>query len=139
MVKDNAVTLREQLSQEIADIRKDVRPWKGGSRKVRWLTKIIVFLLGNKSLIGRRNYNRSRYRSLFQFVMAINTVFFEIWEIVVTCDSSAIPINVLTTIIPIVISIAELAYYIGLGWKIYNEFGCVGAMVYFVYKIIEIL
>lgn len=35
---------------------------------------------------------------------------------------STIPINVLTTIIPIVISIAEIAY-ICLGWKIYNEFG----------------
>ncbi|RDB29019.1 hypothetical protein Hypma_015269 [Hypsizygus marmoreus] len=35
---------------------------------------------------------------------------------------STIPINVLTTIIPIVISIAEIAY-IGLGWKIYHEFG----------------
>ncbi|KAJ3996997.1 hypothetical protein F5050DRAFT_1711662 [Lentinula boryana] len=98
---------------------------------------------------------------LFQFVMAIDAVYArntlqfifltvfnaplfliyaiiqigEIREIVVTGNSSAIPINVLTTIIPIVISIAELAY-IGLGWKIYNEFGCVGAMVYFVYKII---
>ncbi|KAF8649790.1 hypothetical protein AX16_005556 [Volvariella volvacea WC 439] len=35
---------------------------------------------------------------------------------------SDIPINVLTTIIPIVISIAEIAY-IALGWKIYHEFG----------------
>ncbi|KAF8640856.1 hypothetical protein AX17_000504 [Amanita inopinata Kibby_2008] len=35
---------------------------------------------------------------------------------------SKIPISVLTTIIPVVISIAEVAY-IGLGWKIYNEFG----------------
>jgi len=35
---------------------------------------------------------------------------------------SSIPIEVLTTIIPIVISVAEVAY-IGLGWKIYNEFG----------------
>ena len=35
---------------------------------------------------------------------------------------SNIPINVLTTIIPIVISVAEIAY-IGLGWKIYHEFG----------------
>ncbi|KAF8168309.1 hypothetical protein B0H34DRAFT_647127 [Crassisporium funariophilum] len=35
---------------------------------------------------------------------------------------STIPIDVLTTIIPIVISIAEVAY-IGLGWKIYHEFG----------------
>lgn len=35
---------------------------------------------------------------------------------------STIPIDVLTTIIPIVISVAEIAY-IGLGWKIYHEFG----------------
>ena len=35
---------------------------------------------------------------------------------------SHIPIGVLTTILPIFISIAELAY-ITLGWKIYHEFG----------------
>lgn len=35
---------------------------------------------------------------------------------------SSIPIDVLTTIIPIVISVAEIAY-IGLSWKIYHEFG----------------
>lgn len=35
---------------------------------------------------------------------------------------STIPIHVLTTIIPIVISIAEI-FYIALGWKIYHEFG----------------
>ncbi|KAK7058280.1 hypothetical protein VNI00_001911 [Paramarasmius palmivorus] len=35
---------------------------------------------------------------------------------------TSIPVNVLTTIIPIVISVAELAY-IALGWKIYDEFG----------------
>jgi len=35
---------------------------------------------------------------------------------------SNIPIEVLTTIIPIVIAVAELAY-IALGWKIYTEFG----------------
>lgn len=35
---------------------------------------------------------------------------------------ASIPINVLTTIIPIVISVAEIAY-IALGWKIYREFG----------------
>lgn len=34
----------------------------------------------------------------------------------------SIPINVLTTIIPIVIAVAEIAY-VALGWKIYNEFG----------------
>ncbi|KAF5377679.1 hypothetical protein D9615_005187 [Tricholomella constricta] len=39
-----------------------------------------------------------------------------------TTGVSTIPINVLTTIIPVVISVSEIAY-IGLGWKIYNEFG----------------
>lgn len=33
-----------------------------------------------------------------------------------------IPVNVLTTMIPIVIAVAEVAY-IGLGWKIWREFG----------------
>ncbi|KAF8798912.1 hypothetical protein BYT27DRAFT_7343271 [Phlegmacium glaucopus] len=36
--------------------------------------------------------------------------------------TSSIPIDVLTTIIPIVISVAEIAY-IGVGWQIYTEFG----------------
>ena len=35
---------------------------------------------------------------------------------------SHVPVNVLTTVLPIVISIAELAY-IALAWTIYNEFG----------------
>ncbi|THH08687.1 hypothetical protein EW146_g8910 [Bondarzewia mesenterica] len=35
---------------------------------------------------------------------------------------SHIPVDVLTTILPIVISVSELAY-IALGWKIYTEFG----------------
>ncbi|KAF5368486.1 hypothetical protein D9758_002348 [Tetrapyrgos nigripes] len=35
---------------------------------------------------------------------------------------SNIPIKVLTTVIPIVIAVAEIAY-IALGWKIYHEFG----------------
>jgi len=39
-----------------------------------------------------------------------------------TGSIAKIPIDVLTTIIPVVISVAELAY-IGLGWKIYHEFG----------------
>jgi hypothetical protein len=39
-----------------------------------------------------------------------------------TSGISRIPIEVLTTIIPIVIAVAELVY-VGLGWKIYNEFG----------------
>jgi len=39
-----------------------------------------------------------------------------------TTGISHIPINVLTTAIPIVIAIAELIY-VGLAWKIYHEFG----------------
>jgi hypothetical protein len=35
---------------------------------------------------------------------------------------SRIPVDVLTTILPVVISVAEIAY-IALGWKIYREFG----------------
>jgi len=39
-----------------------------------------------------------------------------------TTGVSIVPVNVLTTVIPIVISVSEIAY-IGLGWKIYHEFG----------------
>lgn len=39
-----------------------------------------------------------------------------------TAGISRIPVNTLTTIIPIVIAVAELIY-IGLAWKIYHEFG----------------
>lgn len=35
---------------------------------------------------------------------------------------SHIPVNVLTTVLPIVVSVAELAY-VALAWTIYNEFG----------------
>ncbi|KIK71295.1 hypothetical protein GYMLUDRAFT_235635 [Collybiopsis luxurians FD-317 M1] len=66
----------------------------------------------------------------FIFLIMFNALFLlyaiiqigEIREFVTTDNSSTIPINVLTTIIPIVIALAELAY-IGLGWKIYHEFG----------------
>jgi len=72
-------------------------------------------------------------RNTLQFMMltVFNALFLiyavvqitEIREIIPSTDSSSkIPINLLTTVIPIVISVAELAY-IGLGWKIYNEFG----------------
>lgn len=61
----------------------------------------------------------------------LNAVFllyavFQINEIQLTManssSSSTIPINVLTSTIPIVIAVAEVAY-IALGWKIYHEFG----------------
>jgi len=39
-----------------------------------------------------------------------------------TTGVSTVPVNVLTTVIPVVISVSEVAY-IGLGWKIYHEFG----------------
>ncbi|TFK76851.1 hypothetical protein BDN72DRAFT_890654 [Pluteus cervinus] len=88
---------------------------------------------------------------VFQFVMAVDAVYArntlqfifltifnalfliyaiiqirEVQEAITDVSSKSgvadIPIGVLTTIIPIVISIAEVAY-IGLGWKIYHEFG----------------
>jgi heme/copper-type cytochrome/quinol oxidase subunit 2 len=69
----------------------------------------------------------------FLFLTLLNTVFLlysvlqisEIQEAMVSADpggTSSVPINVLTTAIPIVIAIAEIAY-IALGWKIYHEFG----------------
>ncbi|KAJ7655037.1 hypothetical protein DFH06DRAFT_1092079 [Mycena polygramma] len=83
---------------------------------------------------------------VFQFVMAVDAVYarntlqficltifnalFLVYAVIQISEirdlnpssTAAIPINVLTTIIPIVIAVAELAY-IALGWKIYNEFG----------------
>jgi hypothetical protein len=87
---------------------------------------------------------------VFQFVMALDAVYarntlqfiflallnalfllyavIQIKEIQLTMASSSfsstssVPIDVLTTIIPIVIAVAEVAY-IALGWKIYHEFG----------------
>ncbi|KAJ7783552.1 hypothetical protein DFH07DRAFT_191021 [Mycena maculata] len=66
---------------------------------------------------------------LFQGIMALDAVYARntLQFICLTIFNALflvghVPINVLTTIIPIVISIAEIAY-IALGWKIYNEFG----------------
>ncbi|KAG1825634.1 uncharacterized protein BJ212DRAFT_1259709 [Suillus subaureus] len=85
---------------------------------------------------------------IFQLVMAVDAVYarntlqflsliifnllfllyavIEISEIKNSSTNSAgilhVPVNVLADIIPAVISTAEIAY-IGLGWKIYNEFG----------------
>ncbi|KAJ7706407.1 hypothetical protein B0H17DRAFT_628153 [Mycena rosella] len=84
---------------------------------------------------------------VFQFVMAVDAVYArntlqficltvfnalflvyaviqigEIRQLDTSSATGSIPINVLTTTIPIVIAIAEVAY-IALGWKIYNEFG----------------
>ncbi|KAJ7042459.1 hypothetical protein C8F04DRAFT_78233 [Mycena alexandri] len=85
---------------------------------------------------------------VFQFVMAVDAVYarntlqfialtifnalFLVYAIIQISEirqldtgaaiASHIPVNVLTTIIPIVIAIAEVAY-IALGWKIYHEFG----------------
>lgn len=67
----------------------------------------------------------TRFHRVFNALFLIYAVvqITEIREIIPSTDSSSkIPINLLTTVIPIVISVAELAY-IGLGWKIYNEFG----------------
>lgn len=63
--------------------------------------------------------------SIFNLLFLLYAVI-EIGEIKNSSTTSAgilhVPVNVLTDIIPAVISAAEIAY-IGLGWKIYNEFG----------------
>ncbi|KAJ7139913.1 hypothetical protein C8R44DRAFT_975634 [Mycena epipterygia] len=84
---------------------------------------------------------------VFQFVMAVDAVYArntlqficltvfnalflvyaviqigEIRQLDTLSATGSVPISVLTTIIPIVIAIAEVAY-IALGWKIYHEFG----------------
>lgn len=79
-------------------------------------------------------YNRNTLQ--FLFLTAFNALFLlyaiiqikEVQEAVANTAAATsrgvtnIPINVLTTIIPIIISLAEIAY-IALGWKIYHEFG----------------
>jgi hypothetical protein len=68
----------------------------------------------------------TRYHSIFNALFLVYAII-QIKEIQANLDSSitgisSIPVNALTTIIPIVISVAELCF-IGLGWKIYKEFG----------------
>jgi hypothetical protein len=78
-------------------------------------------------------YNRNTLQ--FVFLIGFNALFLlyaivqikEVQEALVNVSSTSggvtsIPINVLTTIIPVVISVAEIAF-IGLVWKIYHEFG----------------
>ncbi|KAF8213286.1 hypothetical protein K438DRAFT_1803722 [Mycena galopus ATCC 62051] len=87
------------------------------------------------------------FAHVFQFVMAVDAVYarntlqfialtyniqrsfpgyaiIQIGEIreLHIASTGTVPINVLTTVIPIVIALAEVAY-IALGWKIYDEFG----------------
>lgn len=67
----------------------------------------------------------SFFNALFLLYAAIQI--FEIRDSLASGDVSEsgisdIPVNVLTTIIPIVISIAEIAF-IALGWRIWREFG----------------
>ncbi|KAG6911766.1 hypothetical protein DXG01_000012 [Tephrocybe rancida] len=71
------------------------------------------------------------YLSIFALAQVFNALFLvyaviQIGEVREALKGAAgvgsVPIGVLTTIIPIVIAICEVAY-IGLGWKIYHEFG----------------
>lgn len=76
------------------------------------------------------------YRNTLQFVcLTIFNAVFLMYSIIQTRDVKNsldelastpgvpdIPINVLTIVLPLVISVAEVGY-IGLGWKIYHEFG----------------
>ncbi|KAF9073863.1 hypothetical protein BDP27DRAFT_1381603 [Rhodocollybia butyracea] len=104
--------LRVHQAEEAGNINPDENP-----------NKMPVFILAIDAVYARNTLQ-------FIFLTVFNALFLlyaiiqirEIKEAVISNDSSAIPINVLTTTIPIVISVAELAY-IGLGWKIYNEFG----------------
>jgi len=78
---------------------------------------------------------RARNTLQFVFLIAFNALVLlyaivqikEVQEALVDVPSNTdrvagIPISTLTTVIPIVIALAEIAY-IGLGWKIYHEFG----------------
>jgi hypothetical protein len=89
---------------------------------------LTIFVLAHVFQFGMAvNAVYSRNTLQFIFLTMFNALFLlyaiiqigEIRSFFKTVDST---VQVLTTIIPIVIAVAELAY-IGLGWKIYNEFG----------------
>jgi hypothetical protein len=64
------------------------------------------------------------FNALFLFYAVIQSS--EVRNATLALDSqngfSHLPVNVLTTVLPVVISVAELAY-VALAWTIYNEFG----------------
>lgn len=73
-----------------------------------------------------RSFSQGRRLSVFNAFFLIYAVV-QIFEIrgSIPADTSGIsdiPVNILTAVIPIVISVAEIAY-IALGWKIWREFG----------------
>ncbi|KAL5495605.1 hypothetical protein ACEPAI_1068 [Sanghuangporus weigelae] len=78
--------------------------------------------------VHARNTLQFLFLTIFNALFLIYAVIqiFEIRSSVAAINTdtgiSSIPVNVLTTIIPIVISVAEIAY-IALGWKIWQEFG----------------
>jgi len=116
--------LRVHQAEEAGNINPDENPNKMPVYlSIFALAHVFQFILAIDAVYARNTLQ-------FIFLTVFNALFLlyaiiqirEIKEAVISNDSSAIPINVLTTTIPIVISVAELAY-IGLGWKIYNEFG----------------
>lgn len=113
-----------------------VRHTENATNNTRMSAYLTIFALAHIfQFIMAVDAVRARNTLQFLFLTAFNALFLlyaiiQINEVKETfADSSStgggitnIPINVLTTIIPVVISVAEVAY-IGLGWKIYNEFG----------------
>ncbi|KAL0579804.1 hypothetical protein V5O48_002215 [Marasmius crinis-equi] len=109
-----------------------VRITDGGGGDRRMPVYLSIFALAHVfqlvmaiDAVYARNTLQFIFLTLFNGVFLIYSVIqiSEIREAAATQEGvTNIPINVLTTIIPIVIAVAELAY-IGLGWKIYDEFG----------------
>ena len=83
-----------------------------------------LFLSCQSVWVDHRTLLTFRYR-LFNLLFLLYAII-QIGEIQNATTTSGgiihIPVHVLTDIIPVVISAAEVAY-IALGWKIYNEFG----------------
>lgn len=84
--------------------------------------------LPSRAFISKVWYSSHLVSSIFNALFLLYAII-QIFEIRTSSELlpdvtgiSDIPINVLTTIIPIVISVAEICY-IALGWKIYHEFG----------------
>ena len=68
------------------------------------------------------SFSHSIFNVLFLIYAIIQIKEVQVAVLESTTGISSIPVKTLTTIIPIVIAVSEVAY-IALGWKIYTEFG----------------
>ncbi|KAG7099476.1 hypothetical protein E1B28_001324 [Marasmius oreades] len=109
-----------------------VRVREGGGDEKRMPVYLGIFVLAHVFQFAMA-VDAVRERNTLQFIsLAIFNALFLVYAIIQISEVreaviakqgiTNIPINVLTTIIPIVIAVSELAY-IALGWKIYDEFG----------------